>query len=381
MANDNKTGDPLEVGVHQSGPIPLAADFSCEPGEVLALVGPSGSGKTTLLRAIAGLYHPNGGRITCGGSTWFDSERAIHLAPQQRRVGFVFQDYALFPHLTVADNVGAAIDRASQAGSRDRVAALLAQVNLSGLEHRRPHTLSGGQQQRVAIARALAREPDVLLLDEPFSAVDQVTRRKLRRELAELRRALHIPVVLVTHDLEEAGMLADRMCILRRGKTLQTGQPFDVMLRPATVEVARLVDLENLFEGVVVAQREDATATLLTWQGFELETRYQSEFAVGESVHWVIPSAAVIMHRRDRPSRGERENPIDGTIQRFVPLGENASVTMRVAGTDNVQLSFTVPTHVAKRNRVAEGGDVRVSLLSDSITLMPWAPEIRTEDS
>ena len=127
-------------------------------------------------------------------------------------------------------------------------------MHLTGLEGRKPHALSGGQQQRVAVARALARDPQVLLLDEPFSAVDRVTRQKLYRELAELRRSLALPIVLVTHDLDEAAMLADRMCMLHRGRTLQTGTPFEVMTRPADALVARLVDLRNVFEARVAAR-------------------------------------------------------------------------------------------------------------------------------
>ena len=365
MADADAPRGRLELHLVQAGPIALDAEFQCEPGEVLALVGPSGSGKTTVLRAIAGLYQPENGRIACAGSTWFDSVRRVHLSPQQRRVGFVFQDYALFPHLTVAGNVGAAINGLSASERDKRVESLLERVNLSGLDQRRPYALSGGQQQRVAIARALARDPDVLLLDEPFSAVDQVTRRKLRRELAELRQTLNIPVVLVTHDLEEAGMLADRLCILSRGRTLQTGPPFDVMRRPESVAVARLVDLVNLFEGEVVEHQADPPLTWLRWQGMKLEARRQGEFSPGDKVHWVIPGAAVIMHRRDRPSRGERENPVAGTIARFVPLGENVSVTMRVSGATDLHLSFTIPTHVAERNQIAQGGAVQVSLLSE----------------
>jgi len=157
-------------------------------------------------------------------------------------------------------------------------------VGLGEYGERRPGQLSGGQQQRVALARALARDPQVLLLDEPFSAVDQVTRRRLQRELAQMRQRLKIPIVLVTHDLEEAAMLADRMVVLHHGRTLQSGPPFDVLARPQSVEIARLVDYRNLFTGRVVAHEADCTR--LAWLDYVLEVPLAPGFAAGSEVSW-----------------------------------------------------------------------------------------------
>ena len=371
MAEPAPGGDGLEVVLAQPGPIPLDVTLACPAGELLALVGPSGSGKTTVLRTIAGLYRPREGRVRCGDQTWLDTGAGTALPPQRRRVGMVFQDYALFPHLDVRANVTAALGHLSRDRRRDRANALLEQVNLAGLEDRLPATLSGGQQQRVAIARALAREPQVLLLDEPFSAVDQVTRRKLRRELAALRSALRVPVVLVTHDLEEAAMLADRLCILHHGETLQSGAPLEVLSRPCSVQVARLVDLRNVYEGVVSRHEDDPPVTRLRWRGHELEARRQDRFEPGARVAWTIPGSAVILHRRDRPSRGERENPVAGTVESLVPLGENASVFLRVDGPQAPGITLTVPRHVAERNGLAPGVSARVSLRAEAIHLMP----------
>jgi molybdate transport system ATP-binding protein len=233
----------LTVRLHQDGLIPLDVDFSVAPGEAMALVGPSGSGKTTTLRAIAGLYRPAAGRIACNGTAWFDSAAGIHVPARQRRAGLVFQSYALFPHLTALANVMEALNDTARETRREAAMALLARVHLDGLEDRRPAQLSGGEQQRVAVARALARRPDVLLLDEPFSAVDRVTRRKLRRELAELRRDLPMPVVLVTHDLDDVTRLADRICVMHKGRILQSGSVAEVMTQPASAEIAELLDL------------------------------------------------------------------------------------------------------------------------------------------
>ena len=233
----------LSVSLQQTGPIPLGAAFSVAPGEILALVGPSGSGKSTALRSIAGLYTPSGGRIVCNGSVWFDRATGVNVPARARRVGMVFQSYALFPHLTAAENVAEALGDLPAEARREQARSLLARVHLDGLENRRPAELSGGEQQRVAVARALARRPEVLLLDEPFSAVDRVTRRRLRRELAGLRRELPMPVILVTHDLDDVVRLADRICVMRRGQILQTGPVEQVMARPASKEIAELLDL------------------------------------------------------------------------------------------------------------------------------------------
>ncbi len=174
-----------------------------------------------MLRAIAGLYRPEHALITCAGERWTDTAANVFLPPHNRRVGYVFQSYALFPHLTALGNVEAALTHRPRGQREARARELLALMHLDGLETRKPGALSGGEQQRVALARALAREPRVLLLDEPLSAVDRRTRRQLRGELAALRSAVPIPIVLVTHDLDEAIALADRLIVMDRGEILQ----------------------------------------------------------------------------------------------------------------------------------------------------------------
>jgi ABC-type Fe3+/spermidine/putrescine transport system ATPase subunit len=223
------------------------ADLCVERGEFVALLGPSGCGKTTLLRLVAGFEAPDAGEVRVGdrvvadGSTW--------VAPERRRVGMVFQDYALFPHLTVAENVGFGLPRRERAA---RVPIVLALVDLRGLGGRYPHELSGGQQQRVALARALAPNPELILLDEPWSNIDPHLRASMRDELARILRSIGVTAVLVTHDREEAFSLADRIAIMRNGTVVQEGSPEEVYGAPATRWTAEFVGAGNFLPGALV---------------------------------------------------------------------------------------------------------------------------------
>ncbi|MBA4026528.1 MAG: ABC transporter [Gordonia sp.] len=360
----------LDVRIVRRETIPLDVTLDCAPGELLALVGPSGSGKTSVLRAIAGLLRPDEGRVVVGGETWFSSEARIDLAPQRRKVGLVFQDYALFPHLSALDTVALAVTGANEAEKRARAHALLERVNLDGLEARRPSQLSGGQRQRVALARALAREPRVLLMDEPFSAVDQATRDRLKRELASLRRSLDIPIVLVTHDLQEAVALADRMSVLYRGSLLKSGTPDEVRLRPGSALVARLMGQTNLFEGVLDRSASGSEPGSLSWRGRLLVVGSTGLFKAGDRVVWLAPIDHVILHRRARPSGADLLNPVAGVISELVPLGERTEVTLRVTGDPEAVLNFNVATRTVANGALVPGSAATVSLLPEGLHLM-----------
>ena len=217
--------------------------------ELVVLYGRSGSGKSLTLRTIAGLVRPRSGRIEIGGRPVFDGDAGLDLPPQQRRVGYVVQELALFPHLSVRRNVLIGLERDPEAPVRYE--ALRALLSIEGLDDRRPHELSGGQQQRVALARALVRPSDVLLLDEPFSALDEALRADLRAELLRLRSELQLPIVFVTHDLREAHLLADRIAVLDDGRVLQFAGRDDVFRRPQSRRVAELTGIANIFAGDV----------------------------------------------------------------------------------------------------------------------------------
>ena len=364
--------DGLRVRLQQQAPIPLACQFDCAPGELVALVGPSGSGKTTVLRCIAGLVHAQKGHIRCGEASWFDAAARHVRPPQQRRVGFVFQHYALLPHLSALENVALGLGELPPVARLERAAEWLARVHLAGLEQRKPAALSGGQQQRVALARALARatasnNSGVLLLDEPFAAVDQVTRGKLRTELARLRHELDIPMVLVTHDLDEARQLADRMVVLHRGSSLQEGTPEQLLTQPRNPAVARLMGLTNLFSGVVAG---NAATPQLHWNGRRLSIVDFCGFAPGDAVSWVIPPEGVLLHRPDRPSQGDAENPVTGTLRETLRLGSFTQVTLEIFG-EPQPLTFAVSTRAIERNGLAPGSIASATLLAQRIHLMP----------
>ena len=215
-------------------------------GELFAVLGPSGCGKTTLLRLIAGFERPDEGEVAVGGQTVAGPRTFVQ--PERRRIGMVFQDYALFPHLSVERNVGFGLPRRERSGGRVRTS-----LELVGLQHKAdcyPHQLSGGERQRVALARALAPEPDVVLLDEPFSSLDATLRAGLRREVELILRDAGATALIVTHDQEEALSLADRLAVMREGRIVQVGRPEEVYARPADRWAAQFVGEVNVMPGV-----------------------------------------------------------------------------------------------------------------------------------
>lgn len=210
---------------------------------VTVLFGPSGCGKTTVLRCLAGLERPERGVIHFGDETWFDAKAGVFLTPQQRGIGLVFQDYALFPHLDVTANIAYGLTKLAKIDRQARVEAVVERYRLGSVARQFPRQLSGGQQQRVALARAVVCRPRLLLLDEPLSALDTALREDLRADLCQQLRALDIPVMLVTHDRAEARLLGDQLVVMYGGKVQQAGTAGDVFTRPANADVARALGL------------------------------------------------------------------------------------------------------------------------------------------
>jgi molybdate transport system ATP-binding protein len=290
---------------------------------VTILFGPSGSGKTTILRCLAGLERPDRGRVRFGSETWFDSDRGVSLSPQQRRIGLLFQDYALFPHRDVEANVAYGLEGLSRSERVDRVAEVIELLGLQGLESRRPAQLSGGQMQRVALARALAPRPRLLLLDEPLSALDAPSRQALRMELGRLLRRLGIPTLLVTHDRTEALALGDRMAVITEGSVRQTGSVEEVFRRPADLGVARTVGVETVIP-VRPVGRGDGLVTLDAG-GMRL-TAVDTGGVEGDAFA-CIRAEDVILERAPREGTSAR-NLLSGRVAEVHPEGALVRVTL-----------------------------------------------------
>ncbi|WP_332777602.1 ABC transporter ATP-binding protein [Polaromonas sp.] len=379
----------LQVSLHNDGAIRLNAEFDCANGELLALVGPSGSGKTSVLRGIAGLLKSPAlqGRVSVGTAApdlWFDSVRGVRLPPQQRRVGLVFQHYALFPHLSAMENV--AIAAANTRKTRARPAAffdeLFERMGLAGLQQRRPAQLSGGQQQRVALARALAREPQVLLLDEPFSAVDAPTRQTLYRELAALRQSVAIPMVLVTHDLNEARRLADRVVILDAGESLQIGPPARVFASPRNARVAELVGIQNHFQGQFFKSNEGEQPGVghLVWRCEEqgragtptspvtLQVSDKGRLDDGADVSWVLAGELLDISRQAHAQGG---NEVVCMLQEVLPLGEISLCTLVPAQLPAQRMTLNLSTALLRQLGAVPGAMLYVRIPPQAVHIMP----------
>jgi molybdate transport system ATP-binding protein len=381
----------LQVEVEQRQPMPLAGGFDCAAGELLALVGPSGAGKTSMMRIVAGLMRPQSGRVVVGGRVWLDTDAGVCLPPQARHVGLVFQHYALMPHLSALDNVALALLELPRAERLARARHWLVHVQLaSDLHARRPAALSGGQQQRVAVARALAREPALLLLDEPFSAVDQMSRQGLYRLLADLRRELAVPIVLVTHDLAEARLLADRMVVMDAGRVLQQGRPEAIHRAPRNARVADLVGLQNRFRGRwegPLADRPgqgwlrwlpDAGAAGDTSAWPRLAVRDKGRIVSGQSVTWVLPGDAVRLLDPGDPAApapvpGNRDRASEVRLAARVAearhLGEITLATLALPSMPGTTLRLTLAG--ARRRRIAVGDRLHALIDLDEVHVMP----------
>jgi molybdate transport system ATP-binding protein len=361
----------LSVKLRQKGPIPLDVEFACDRGDVLAIFGPSGSGKTTILRTIAGLYRPATAAVRSGADVWSDSASGTFIAPHRRAVGFVFQEYALFPHLTARENVVTALGHWPRAERRLRAEALLQKVRLSGKTSRRPHELSGGERQRVALARALAREPAVLLLDEPFAAVDRQLRRGLQNEIDALRRTLDMPLLLVTHDFDDVVRLATHVLLLEHGQTLASGPVTTMMSRPDLSWLREAVGLGAVFDARVSQILADRGLIELAFDGGTLLAA-DRDVAAGASVRVRIPAREVILATRE-PQGVSLHNVLAGTIAAIHVDHALDHVVVQIAVGDVLLLAEVTHDAIA-RLRLAVGVRVHALIKSVSIDLVASQP-------
>lgn len=296
----------LSLEIHKRlSPFSLDLMLSAPSEKIIVLFGASGAGKSLTLASIAGFITPDAGHIQLGERLLFDAARGINLSPQARKIGMVRQDLALFPHLSAADNIAYGL-KGSRQDKEQRVRDLLQVMQLESFGKRKPAELSGGQQQRIALARALAIEPSLLLLDEPFSALDLSTRIELRRELKELQQRLRTSMLFVTHDLGEAALLADEMAVIEGGRVLQFAPPNRILREPLNARVAQIVGVKNILPAKII----DTNTVQIGERILETDT---VKFPIGTHVQACIRAERVLLVRPEGPSRNH-PNTIAGEL-------------------------------------------------------------------
>ncbi len=333
-----------------------------EPSQVLILFGPSGSGKTTILRCLAGLEWPEQGVIQFGPQTWLETAAGIRVSPQERRLGYMSQDYALFPTHSVAGNIEFSLGALPSAERQRRVAEVIELLQLQGLEHSKPAQLSGGQQQRVALARAIARRPQLLLLDEPLSALDAPTRAKLCVELRSLLTRLAVPAVVVTHDWAEALALGDLIAVMQDGRVLQTGRPQDVFSRPKDAEVARIVGVETVVQGQVI-ENANGLATISV-NGTTLKGLGSD--AIGAAVYVCIRAEDVVLEQAGSGVTSAR-NHLAGRVSEIIPHG----IMVQVKIDCGFPLAAMITRGALEDLRLAPGASAVAAIKAGSVHLVP----------
>jgi iron(III) transport system ATP-binding protein len=313
-----------------------SASFTISEGELFTLLGPSGCGKTTTLRAIAGLETPDTGRIAIAGREMFNSDTGTNVALNQRELGMVFQSYAIWPHMTVFENAAYPLRvsrtrRYSRAEITKRTSDVLELVGLAGFASRSATQLSGGQQQRLALARALAREPRLLLLDEPLSNLDAQLRDQMRVELKRLQRESGVTAVYVTHDQTEALAISDRIAVMREGRIVQTGTPKEIYHRPNSEFVANFVGRSNLLRGVLPqSTTHDQTARVSTSSG-DIACVFFQPLAAGANVAVLVRPENIVIAAS---GSAETENRLAGIILRETYLGETVEYLVSTAAAE-----------------------------------------------
>lgn len=330
--------------------------------EWLVLLAPSGSGKSLTLNLISGIVKPDAGFVRLDGRTLCDVGAGVHLPMRRRRAGYVFQDYALFPHLTVAQNIAYGVPRKSDA--RAAVARWLEFFHLAGREAAYPRELSGGQRQRVALARSLASEPDLLLLDEPLSALDRRIREQLQRDLAALKSELSIPVILVTHDFTEAQVLGDRVAVLEGGRLLESDAKQRLFAHPRRHETARFLGVENVLPARVEARAEDGGLRVAVGE-WRVTVPPHPHLGPGDEVYFCIRAGDV----RLKVDEQERPNPFSATVQAITPDAGTNRVELNHGTSGGPTLILLMDDYVLGRYELNVGSPITVWLPSEKTFL------------
>jgi molybdate transport system ATP-binding protein len=356
-------------------------DVEWTAGEgVAALFGPSGAGKTLTLQCLSGLLEPDAGRVVVDDRVLFDAETGVDLPPQRRQIGYVFQGYALFPHLSVADNIGFGLRDRPRAEARGRAADVIARMGLEGLEARRPHELSGGQRQRVALGRALAPDPALLLLDEPLSALDATLRQSLRDDLRRILAEWRTAAVLVTHDFTEAYRLGDRIVVYEAGRVIQSAPRAELLWQPASERVARIVGIRNVLHGTVLKATPERIQ--FRWRGQVLEavnspTRSYLPAPESPLAFFIRPEYVRLIRKdRDSPDPGHHMNLMEGRVVGEADFGTTWTLYVRLdapgePAQGEYDLGIEVPRLVYEILDIARDRHWQLSIHRGSIHVLP----------
>lgn len=337
------------------------------------LFGPSGSGKTLTLHTIAGLVEPDSGMIRVDGTVYFDKRGGVNLPIHRRRVGYVFQEPSLFPHMTLFENIAFGISGLPFGERKERVHHMIERMRLGGLEKSFPHQISGGQKQRVALARALVTSPLLLLLDEPFASLDNPVREKLRLDLLTIGKEDRTPLVFVTHDVEEAFVLAEELVVLNEGRVEQTGGKEDIFYRPQTHKVAKFLGVKNIFRGKIMEIRAEEKV-ITVWveeKGFQASLPYREGAVVGDWVRFCIRPEEIMILKEGRPVKQNLNgNVFTGEIIRIVEKGAEHALFFKQSQ-DNYDFEISMSNLAYRSLQVRERQLVRVAFKWESIWLIP----------
>jgi len=341
----------------------LDAEFTANQG-ITVVFGASGSGKTTTLRSIAGMVTPDAGRISLGDAVYFDSTTRVNLSMQKRRVGFVFQDYLLFPHLTAAENVAYGAKAQNERARRQHATEMLKLVGVDHASDRRPDQLSGGEQQRVALARALASDPVILLLDEPLSAVDVQTRSRLLDEIVEVQRKTSIPFIYVTHSPADAVRIGDHLLLMADGRIVQQGKPLEIFNAPLNVPAAQVVGTENILVGRVAAHQPQEGISIIDLGRCRMVIPH-SPLPEGSRVTLGIRAEDIIVSR-ERVSRTSARNLLAGTVKHLLRDEESVELVADCG----VDLKVRITPQATQALELAPGVEIYLLIKANACRLL-----------
>ncbi|MDI9395132.1 MAG: ABC transporter ATP-binding protein [Euryarchaeota archaeon] len=307
----------------------LDVSFEME-NELVVLFGPSGSGKTTLFKCISGITEPDDGKITVESKVYYDKDKKINLPIQKRNLGYVFQNYTLFPHMNVRKNIECGLKGWNKEDKEERVMEMLNLLHIEELETRYPSQLSGGQKQRVALARALAPKPEILLLDEPFSALDIKIRIDLTEKIKKLQNKIGIPLLFITHNLEEAFLLADKLLVLHGGKSQQFGTPEEIFYHPKNRHVAELIGLTNIFDEARVERYDEESKSTVLKSG-DMRIKIKSpNFKAGDKISWGIHPENITFLSLDSGSEDQEDNTYSALVNSIINKGAKKRIALKL---------------------------------------------------